>query len=374
MSKTTVFSYFALCLPILALVVWLVASSQKEGQPRTTVALDAPSIAVAVATPEERAFEQKLEEIGASLSGTVGIAVEDVDTGELYEFNGDEMLPQQSVTKLWVAMAALSQVDQGDLKLTERVRIGRDDLTLFHQPIREIVKARGSYDTNYRDLFERSITRSDNTANDRLLRRVGGPEVVQKWLSDNQLDGIRFGTDERSKQSAIAGLNWSPFYSIDRQFYEARDRVPDAIRRAAFEGYLADPIDGASANAIASALAKLARGDLLGENTTMLLRNTLEQTRSGPRRLKGGAPDGWRVEHKTGTGQVYGDEQSGYNDVGILTSPDGREYAVAVLIGRTSEPTPVRMDMMQQVTIAIAEFHAARKDAVGEPILVGAES
>lgn len=370
----TGFRFLALFLPILALVVWIAASAEGEGQPSTIVALDAPSIAIAIATPEERAFEQRLEEIGASLTGTVGIAVQDVETGELYEFNGDELLPQQSVTKLWVAMAALSQVDQGDLNLTERVRIGRDDLTLFHQPVREIVKARGSYDTNYRDLFERSITRSDNTANDRLLRRIGGPDAVQQWLDDKGLTGIRFGTDERSKQSAIAGLDWSPFYSIGRQFYEARDRVPDAMRRAAFEGYLADPIDGASANAIASALTKLARGDLLDTDTTRLLRDTLEQTRSGPRRLKGGAPEGWRVEHKTGTGQVYGNEQSGYNDVGILTSPDGREYAIAVLIGRTSEPTPARMEMMQQVTSATAQFHEDRKDAAGEPMLAGADS
>ncbi|EAQ30395.1 Putative beta-lactamase [Erythrobacter sp. NAP1] len=374
MSKMTGFRFLALFLPILALVVWIAASAEGEGQPSTIVALDAPSIAIAIATPEERAFEQRLEEIGASLTGTVGIAVQDVETGELYEFNGDELLPQQSVTKLWVAMAALSQVDQGDLNLTERVRIGRDDLTLFHQPVREIVKARGSYDTNYRDLFERSITRSDNTANDRLLRRIGGPDAVQQWLDDKGLTGIRFGTDERSKQSAIAGLDWSPFYSIGRQFYEARDRVPDAMRRAAFEGYLADPIDGASANAIASALTKLARGDLLDTDTTRLLRDTLEQTRSGPRRLKGGAPEGWRVEHKTGTGQVYGNEQSGYNDVGILTSPDGREYAIAVLIGRTSEPTPARMEMMQQVTSATAQFHEDRKDAAGEPMLAGADS
>ena len=73
-------------------------------------------------------------------------------------------------------------------------------------------------------------------------------------------------------------------------------------------------------------------------------------------RLKGGVPPGWSIGHKTGTGQFFDGEQSGYNDIGILTSPDGHRYALAVLIGRTREPTLERMRMMQAVTVATARF------------------
>ena len=66
--------------------------------------------------------------------------------------------------------------------------------------------------------------------------------------------------------------------------------------------------------------------------------------------------DGWRIAHKTGTGQVFGSTQAGYNDIGILTSPEGRTYAVAVLIGRTSRPVPERMQLMQNVTRAVIDF------------------
>ena len=44
--------------------------------------------------------------------------------------------------------------------------------------------------------------------------------------------------------------------------------------------------------------------------------------------------------------------QSGYNDIGIVTAPDGRDYAVAVMIRRTSAPVPQRMAMMQNVVRA----------------------
>ena len=314
-----------------------------------------------IKTPTEREFEQKLEEIGAGLKGEVGIAVVDVATGRVYEFNGDAILPQQSVSKLWVSLAALGKVDRGKLDLSERVTIRRQDLTLFYQPLREIVRTRGQFDTDYLDLMIRALSRSDNSANDRLLRRVGGPDAVEDWIKDHDLAGVRFGTDERSKQSAIAGLDWQQAYSYANNFHLARDQVPLEERRDAFERYLAEPIDGASPTGIALALAKLARGELLSPASTRLVRDILSTTKSGPRRIKAGAPEGWEVDHKTGTGQEFGGEQSGYNDVGIVTAPDGHEYAIAVMIGRTRESIPARMAMMQAVTRATAAFHDAQE-------------
>lgn len=357
-----VFRFFLLFFPVLTIALLAFALIGAAGTPAARVELTAPEPPV-VKTAEERDFEQQLEEIGASLEGEVGIAVVDVASGRSYHSNGDEVLPQQSVSKLWVAMAALGRVDKGDLDLREAVVMRAEDLTLFHQPIREIVRARGQFVSTYGELMRRALVESDNSANDRLLRRVGGPEKVQDWLFRKGLDGIRFGTDERTKQSAIAGLEWRQTYALNNLFYQARDKVPDETRRAAFETYLADPIDGASALAIARALAALARGELLSESSTALLRATLETTRSGPNRLKAGVPPGWTFEHKTGTGQYYAGEQSGYNDVGIMTAPDGTQYSLAVMIGRTRESNPRRMEMMQQVSRAVAAFHEARGKA-----------
>ncbi len=49
--------------------------------------------------------------------------------------------------------------------------------------------------------------------------------------------------------------------------------------------------------------------------------------------------------------------QAGYNDIGILTAPDGRSYAVAVMIKKTTTPLPVRMTLMNNVTRAVIEQH-----------------
>ena len=311
---------------------------------------------------QQRMLEQDLQEIGANFAGVSGIAVTEAAGMATMAHNGAAPMPQQSVSKLWVTMTALDLVDEGALDLSEPVTLRAEDLTLFYQPTRNIVRSRGFFSTDYADLMQRAITQSDNTANDRLLRRVGGPQAVDAFMRRNRISGVRFGTDERSKQSAIAGLEWRQAYSIDNAFYDARDRVPAEDRRRAFEAYLDDPVDGATAIGMAQALARLARGDLLSDRSTALLLSTMAKTRSGPRRLKGGVPAGWTIAHKTGTGQVFDGTQSGYNDVGILTAPDGTQYAVAVLIGQTRASYAARMAMMQDVTRAVVRHHENRED------------
>ena len=82
----------------------------------------------------------------------------------------------------------------------------------------------------------------------------------------------------------------------------------------------------------------------------------MANTRTGPRRLKGGLAPGWQLSHKTGTGQQLGGEQAGYNDIGIVTSPEGRSYAVAVMIRRTAAPNVHRMATMQSTVRAVISF------------------
>jgi beta-lactamase class A len=83
----------------------------------------------------------------------------------------------------------------------------------------------------------------------------------------------------------------------------------------------------------------------------------MANTRTGPQRLKGGLEPGWRLSHKTGTGQVWGGVQAGYNDIGIVTAPDGRSYAVAVMIRKTAAPNIHRMATMQNTVRAVISYH-----------------
>jgi beta-lactamase class A len=297
-----------------------------------------------------------VQSLTRDFGGKVGIAVKSLDDGWTVQSNGDVKLPQQSVSKLWVAMTVLDLRDQGKLSLDEPITVKPQDLTLFNQPIAALVKGDG-YKTTIGELLQRALTQSDNTANDRLLQRVGGPTVVRDFLARKAIADIRFGPGERLLQSGTAGLTWKPEYSRGNAFYAARNRVPASVRLDAFEAYIANPPDGAAPDAIVTALGRLKKGELLSPASTQYLMSTMEASRTGKERLRGAVPPGWTFGHKTGTGQNFSGRTAGYNDVGFLISPNGKTYTVAVMIGDSPKTIPERQALMQAVVMAVVTNH-----------------
>jgi beta-lactamase class A len=329
------------------------ARQAPEPQPATR-----PAVAPRPAPAAPQYIRDRVNELGRTFDGRVGIAVRSVDEGWSTGWKADELYPQQSVSKLWVSVTALDAVDKGRVRLDDSVTLDRDDITLFHQPIAALIRKSGAYTTTLDDLMFKAITTSDNTCNDKLMRVVGGPDAVRAMIAAKHLGSIRFYNGERALQSKIAGLIWSPSYSIGNAFYDARDALPKAVRDAAFNRYVEDPYDGAAPSAIVAALARLKRGELLSPESTRKLLWIMGNTKTGANRLKGGLKPGWTLSHKTGTGQVLGPWQAGYNDIGILTAPDGSSYAVAVMIKKTSTPLPTRMALMNNVVRAVIAQHA----------------
>jgi beta-lactamase class A len=294
--------------------------------------------------------------LGRNFQGRVGIAVRSIDQGWTVTSNGAARLPQQSVSKLWVAMTVLDYRDRGRLTLDDPVTLTKADFTLFHQPVAALVKDDG-YHTTIGELLRRALTMSDNTCNDRLLRYVGGPAAVRDFIRRKGLGDIRFGPGEKLLQSATAGLEWKPEFAFGNAFSRARARLSQTARIEAFERYVADPPDGAAPVAIADALAKLKLGQLLSKSSTDYLIGTMESSKTGRQRMHGAVPAGWNFGHKTGTGQDLSGRTAGYNDVGLLMAPDGRSYAVAVMIGDTPRAIPERQALMQAVVTAVVASH-----------------
>ena len=303
-------------------------------------------------------LENLVREQWQNFPGRTGVAIMRIDGGEwITGQRATDLFPQQSVSKTWVALTILDLVDQGKVSLDQKIRITPNDLAVFHQPIRDRVISNGGIEATVLALIEQAIIASDNTANDSLLRSAGGPQAVQSFLARKNLGAIRFGPGERLLQSGIAGLDWRQEYALGNRFYAARNMVPMAKRKAALDLYLANPIDGASPEAIVRALARLAKGELLSPASTRLILGIMSRTSSGPNRMKAGVPAGWRFLHKTGTGQILPPVSTGYNDIGIMTAPDGTRYALAIMMGSTTASIPQRMGFMQFVSRTTAIYH-----------------
>jgi beta-lactamase class A len=277
----------------------------------------------------------------------VGVAVEDVRSGRTVGVDGAVFYPQQSVSKLWVAVTVLDQVDHGRLHLTDPVHVTRADMSIFNQPIQKLLSPDGTYDTTLDGLLVLAIAKSDNAADDILVRLVGGPDAVARTIIKKRLGWIRARPEEK------------------RTFWDVRSRLDPAFREQRLRAYLKDPWDGATPIAIVDGLARLRRGAILSPDSTQRLLDIMASTTTGSSRLGGGLAKGWGLAHKTGTGQDLGDMTTGYNDVGLLTSPGRRDFAVAVMIASTRQPIPARQALMAAVTRAVIE--AADPGAVFSP-------
>ncbi len=272
----------------------------------------------------------------------VGWAVRDLTNGAAAGQNQTLPYPMQSVFKLWLAAYVLEAAERGELRLDETITVTRADLGFPYQPIAKKVDADG-YEATIEELVRYIVIDSDNPSADILLRRIGGPTVLTAWLRARGVEGISVDSNERQMHDAAGAMR----------------AAPKAERPALLDASLTDGRNAATPEAAVEALARLHRGELLSPGATRRLLAIMAETRTGTNRVKAGLEPGWRWAHKTGSGGEMDGRSLGVNDVGLLTAPDGRVYAVAIFIAGTTEPQAVQEAWMADIARGvIAQWQA----------------
>lgn len=257
------------------------------------------------ATPQTKTcsstkLRQQIEEIARATAGPVGVAVTLLDGGEVIQLNGQQKFPMQSVYKLPIGIAVLQQIDQGKLRPEQKITIEPTEYVRrgMHSPIRD-QHPRGA-ELPLSEILRLAVSESDGTASDVLMRTVGGAAVVQKYLLDLGIDGIMVLDTEKEigKSVEVQYRNW-----------------------ATPEGALA-------------LLKVVAEGRGLSASSHKKLLELMTETPTGLRRIKGQLPAGTLVAHKTGTGLSQGLTRA-VNDIGLVSLPDGRRFAIAVFVSDT---------------------------------------
>jgi beta-lactamase class A len=263
--------------------------------------------------------------------GVLGVGLMYLDRGEVFVANGDRRFPMQSVSKMLLGAAALAEADAGRLRLDEVLTVEDADLSPPHSPIAEAWPKVRAY-TAARLLIA-AVGASDNTAADLLMRRIGGPGALTAWLQARRVPDVRVDRYERQLQTEMFGLaSFRPAWRGEAAFVAALRSVPEPLRQAALVRNLTDPRDTATPRGMLMFLSKLAGGELLSAASTRLLLKIMLQTPAGPRRLKAGLPARALLAHKTGTSRTELGLNAATNDVGLITLPDQRRYALAAFL------------------------------------------
>jgi beta-lactamase class A len=249
--------------------------------------------------------------------------------------------PLQSVFKAFLAAAALSEVDAGRLKLSEPINLSDEDLSIGDGAINQAWPRppEGRRMTLAAvDLIALAVQKSDNTAADTIMQRVGGPAGVTAWLQGKGVGEISVNRYERELQPELSGMPaFRPDWIDQRVWLAARDAVAPQVREAATAKYLADPSDTATLLSTLDFLSRLAQGQLLSPRSTRLLLRLMTDSETGQRRLKAGLPGGSSLAHKTGSAATDLGLTPAANDIGVVTLANGRRFAMAAyLAGSTA--------------------------------------
>jgi beta-lactamase class A len=212
------------------------------------------------AVPDEPRFAA----IEARLGGRLGVAVLDTASGRRLAHRADERFPMCSTFKWLAAAAVLARVDRGVERLDRRIAYSKADL-LFTSPITSAHVRDGALPLG--ELCFAIVTRSDNAAANLVLRTLGGPAGLTRWL--------------RSVGDRVTRL--------DHHEPELNNPPPG------------DPRDTTTpAQTVANLDRFLLKDAVLRPASRRRLSDWLIATRTGDHRIRAGVPAGWRVGDKTG--------------------------------------------------------------------------
>lgn len=291
-----------------------------------------------------------LENLTQRLAGRIGVAAQEIGSGVSVTVNGDESFVMASTYKVAIAVTLLDRVDKGEVKLSDLIDITQEmmvagdnaiALNFVHQGIKLSVA----------NLIEPMITESDNTATDACLKLAGGPEAVTKMMQSIGIKELRVDRYTSEILRDFYGLPDKAYASVLAEAI-ANDptlaaKQPD--RNLKFENE--DPRDHSTPKAMLDLLLAIDNGKVLSEKSREFLLATMSRTRTGAGRLKGLLPKGTPVAHKTGTiGGVA-------NDVGYITLPDGRRFAIVVFTKSSTTPEADRDRAIAEITRTIYDFY-----------------
>ncbi len=251
----------------------------------------------------------------------LGACFLDTATGEVGGNRLEEHFAMCSTFKLAMVAACLREADRGHMDLDEILTYAEADL-LPWAPVTRQNLAKGGL--RIAELAQAAQQFSDGTAANLLVRRLGGPAAVTARL--------------REMGDAVTRL--------DR--YE-----PDLGMVLS-----ADLRDTTSPLAMAQLVRRITTGDLLSDDSRARLLRWMQDTHTGPARLRAGLPADWRTGNKTGTGRTEGTTNK-CNDLAVTFPPDHPPVVVAAYFDSgefTAQTEPRHEAVLAEVGRIAAEW------------------
>jgi beta-lactamase class A len=296
-----------------------------------------------------KGVSQKIEKLAEGLVGRIGVAAQEIGSGVNITIKGDESFVMASTYKVAIAVTLLDRVDKGQIKLSELIDLPQDEMVVGTNAIAESYVHPG-VQFSVANLIEVMITESDNTATDFCLKLAGGPEAVNKKLRSLGITDLRVDRATSEILRDFYGLSDKAFFPVVTKAVADDPTILLKMTQPNME-FEKDPRDHTTPKAMLDLLLAIDAGTAMSAESSKFLLGVMSRTRTGAGRLKGLLPKGTPVAHKTGTiGGVA-------NDVGFITLPDGRRFAIVVYTNSSTTSAADQDRAIAEVSRTLYDFY-----------------
>jgi beta-lactamase class A len=286
--------------------------------------------------------------------GLLDIGATDIASGRVWYSDETGHYPMAGISKLPVAAAALALVDQGRLRLNQKVRLADEDVSPPPSRINRLfADGRRTIDTPLADLIGLAIQHDDSTAGDMVLRLAGGPRAVTDWLGARGVAGVRIDRYDREWIPEAFGLH--EFRSEWREpsaFADAIEHVAPGVRQTAMDAYLADPRDTATAPGFIALMDRLAKGTLIGADSTRFLTNLMQAHEDVG--FAHGLPTGTALQAVGGATPTSLGFTPADTAAGLVQLAGGRRVALVVFLAGSTATARARRLLMGEAARLVA--------------------
>ncbi|GLV64213.1 beta-lactamase [Bacillus mycoides] len=243
-------------------------------------------------TKQEHISNQSFVKLEKDYDAKLGIYALDTGTNQTVTYRSDERFAYASTHKALAVGALLQKKSIEDLD--QIIKYTSKDLVNYN-PITEKYVDTGM---TLKELADASIRYSDNTAQNLILKQLGGPSEFKKSLRD------------------IGDTVTNP----ERFEPELNEVQPGDTR------------DTSTPKALATSLQAYALGDILSIEKRNFLIDLMKRNTTGDNLIRAGVPGEWEVADKTGSGS-YGTR----NDIAIIWPPNKKPIILAILSNHAKE-------------------------------------
>lgn len=272
-------------------------------------------------------LRNKIEQILSDKNAVVGVSIIGNNGKDTLSLNGDKRFPMQSVFKFHIALAVISEIDKGKLSLDQKIQISEDELLPedFWSPLRDENPNGGTF--TIEKLIQYTVSHSDNTACDVLIRLIGTPKSVEEYIKKSGINDIQITFNEEDMQAKWENMfqNWTTPKAASetlKLFYENKN-------------------------------------NLLSKNSYDFFWKTNKETTTGKNRIRGQLPNETIVAHKTGGSGTNKETgiTAAVNNIGIVFLPNGQYFIISVFVSESKENFDMNEKIIAEIAKATYDFY-----------------